>query len=119
MSKDSLRIPDYLAHALQAIQRIRRYTEHMSEAAFLESELTQDAVVRNIEIIGEAANNIRQADPHFIEQHPEVPWKIMRAMRNRISHGYFEIDWGIVWQTAQHDLPLLEKQLHTLLGAQQ
>ena len=114
MSKRQLRIPDYLDHILEAIRRITRYTKGMDEAAFREDERTQDAVIRNIEIIGEATSNICQADERFVEQHPKVPWKVMRAMRNRVAHGYFEIDWEIVWKTITKDLPSLEQQLTEL-----
>ena len=64
MSK-AARVPDYLAHILKAIERIERYREDMSEATFLSSEMAQDAVLRNIEIIGEASNNIRSVDSVF------------------------------------------------------
>ena len=114
MSKGQLRIPDYLEHILEAIRRIRRYTKGMDETTFRVDERTQDAVIRNIEIIGEATSNISHADEHFVEQHSEVPWKLMRAMRNRVAHGYFEIDWEIVWKTITKDLPGLEQQLTEL-----
>ena len=114
MSKGQLRVPDYLEHILEAIRRITRYTKGMDEAAFLKDERTQDAVIRNIEVIGEATNNIQQADKRFVKQHSAVPWKVMRAMRNRVAHGYFEIDWKIVWKTITKDLPDLERQLTEL-----
>lgn len=114
MSKGQLRVPDYLEHILEAIRRIGRYTKGMDEATFKVDERTQDAVIRNIEIIGEATSYISHADKIFVEQHPEVPWKVMRAMRNRVAHGYFEIDWEIVWKTITKDLPSLEQQLTEL-----
>lgn len=114
MNKGQLRIPDYLEHMLEAIRRIHRYTKGMDEATFRVDERTQDAVIRNIEIIGEASSNISHVDERFVEQHPEVPWKVMRAMRNRVAHGYFEIDWEIVWRTITKDLPHLEQQLTEL-----
>ena len=64
MSK-ALRVPDYLGHILKAIERISRYTADMDEVAFLNSELVQDAVIRNIEIVGEASNNIQRVAPEF------------------------------------------------------
>ena len=63
MKKDELRVPDYLAHILQAIERIGTYTEDMNEVGFLENKMVQDAVIRNIEIIGEAAHNIDKHHP--------------------------------------------------------
>lgn len=71
----TLRVPDYLGHILEAIERIERYTEDMSEVAFLDNTMVQDAVIRNIEIIGEASNNIQRVDPEFAEQHNNIPWR--------------------------------------------
>ena len=108
------RLLDYLNHILEAIQRIRTYTEDIVETAFLENTLVQDGVIRNIEVIGEAAKNIEQRYPEFSSKHPEVPWSLVYAMRNRVAHGYFKIDLEIVWRTIQDDLPQLEKQLRPL-----
>ena len=74
MSK-AARVPDYLAHILKAIGRIERYTEDMSEAMFLSSEMAQDAVLRNIEIIGEASHNIRRVDSAFTARTAIFPGK--------------------------------------------
>jgi len=68
-----LRVADYLEHIAQAIERIDRYTEDMDETAFLASELVQDAVIRNIEIIGEASNNIIRTSPVFASKHDDIP----------------------------------------------
>lgn len=114
MSKDQLRVPDYLEHIQAAIERIRRYTHAMSESAFLENEQVQDAVLRNIEIIGEAARNIVRADPDFVSRHSEVPWEEVYLMRNRICHGYFSVDLEIVWHTVQRYLPELGQQIQNL-----
>ena len=114
MSKGSLRILDYLAHILQAIQRIHHYTEQMCEAGFLENPMAQDAVIRNIEIIGEAARNLQRHYPAFAAQHAEVPWEDIYLMRNRVAHGYFSVDLEIVWKTLQTDLPKLEVQIRAL-----
>lgn len=115
MSKNGLRVADYLSHILEAISRIDRYTEDLTEVAFLVNEQVQDAVIRNIEIIGEAARNIEQRHPDFANQHPEVPWSDMYFMRNRVSHGYFAVDLEIVWKTTQIDLPELSKAVTPLL----
>lgn len=114
MSKDKLRVPEYLEHILSAIQRIRRYTQGMTESAFLENEQAQDAVLRNIEIIGEAARNIERSHPEFAAQHSEVPWEDVYLMRNRICHGYFSVDLEIVWMTVQRYIPELEQQIQSL-----
>jgi uncharacterized protein with HEPN domain len=100
----ALRVPDYLSHILQAIERIERHTEDVDEMGFLASELIQDAVVRNIEIVGEAANNIQKVDAAFAATHNEIPWEVMSAMRTRLAHGSDKVDFEIVWKTVQRDL---------------
>ena len=95
----ALRVADYLVHILKAIERIDRYTADMDGLAFLNSELVQDAVIRNIEIIGEASNNIQRVDPAFAAQHDHIPWLVLYTMRNRVSHGYDKVDLEIVWKT--------------------
>ena len=83
----------------------------MDEGGFLYSELVQDAVIRNIEIIGEAANNILRVAPEFAAQHCDVPWQVMYTMRNRVSHCYDKVDLEIVWKTIQSNLPDLHAQI--------
>ena len=115
MSK-SLRVPDYLGHILQAIERIDRYTSEMDEVDFLHNELVQDAVIRNIEIAGEASNNILRVAAEFAAKHDEIPWQVMYTMRNRVSHGYERVDLEIVWKTIQGDLPTLHAQVQEALA---
>lgn len=112
----ALRVPDYIEHILKAIERIDRYTADMDEAGFLGSELVQDAVIRNIEIIGEASNNIQRVAPEFAAQHDDIPWMVMYTMRNRVSHGYDKVDLEIVWKTIQGDLPGLFEQVEAALA---
>lgn len=107
----ALRIPEYLDHILQAIGRIKNYTYDMTEAGFLHDEKTQDAVIRNIEIIGEAARNIERNHADFAAQHADVPWGVAYEMRNALAHGYFKVDFEIVWKTIENDLPGLEQQI--------
>lgn len=109
------RVPDYLAHMLQALERIDRYTQGLDQAAFEADELVQDAVLRNIEIMGEAANNILRAAPDFAAEHSHIPWLVMYTMRNRVSHGYDQVDLEIVWKTLQTDLPRLYAPVRALL----
>ncbi len=116
MSK-TLRVPDYLRHLLQAIERIGRYTAGMDANGFLSSELVQDAVIRNIGIIGEASNNILRVDAKFAAAHDEIPWLVMYTMRNRVSHGYEQVDFEIVWKTIQGDLPTLHAQIQKVLAS--
>jgi uncharacterized protein with HEPN domain len=109
MSRDLQRLVDYLAHILQAIERIDRYCEDLSELEFLQHELVQDAVIRNFEVIGEASNNIEKHYPAYAESHPELPLSSAYQMRNAIAHGYFKVDYELVWRTIQSDLPTLYK----------
>lgn len=116
MTEDAaLRVRDYLDHILQAILRIYRYTEDLTEVAFLEDEKTQDAVIRNIEVIGEAARNVERNYPDYVKAHDEVPWGDVYMMRNRVAHGYFSVDLELVWATIQTDLPELAAQISAML----
>lgn len=83
-----------LEDMLQSAKRIKRYTENIDFKTFMLDEKTIDAVVRNFEVIGEAANRI---DPDFRDKNPEIEWKRLRGFRNRIVHDYFGIDYEIVW----------------------
>lgn len=97
---------------LEAIERINRYTEGIDELAFLQDELIQDAVIRNLEILGEASNNIQKHYPDFATEHPELPLAFAYQMRNAVAHGYFKVDYEIVWKTIQADLPVLYTRVH-------
>jgi uncharacterized protein with HEPN domain len=112
---DALRIPDYLEHILEGIERIARYLAGIDEIAFLNDRKTQDAVVRNFEIIGEAAHKIEIYHTAFATDHPNVPWTVLYAMRNRVAHGYFKVDLEMVWKTIHADLPQLHAQIKQLL----
>ena len=71
---DQLRVKEYLNHILEAIERINRYSNGMDEEEFLQDEKTQDAVIRNFEIIGEASRNIERYHPDFATEHSDIPW---------------------------------------------
>lgn len=114
--RDRQRLRDYLGHILEAIERIDRYTEDLGEMAFLESEMAQDAVIRNFEIIGEASHNIEVHFADFATSHPELPLAFAYQMRNAVAHGYFKVDMEIVWKTVQNDLSGLYTQVQQALG---
>jgi len=114
MTYDQQRLADYLAHITEAIERIESYTEDMNEVAFLDDRLVQDAVIRNLEIIGEASNNIEKHYPDFAASYPELPLSSAYQMRNAIAHGYFKVDFEIVWKTIQRDLPDLYFQIQAV-----
>ncbi|MGF1546409.1 MAG: DUF86 domain-containing protein [Thiotrichales bacterium] len=110
--RDELALRDYLEHIQQAIHRIKRYLQDIDQAGFLANEEKQDAVIRNLEIIGEAAGNIQRHFPHFATKHPDLPLKAAYGTRNALAHGYFKIDLDVVWRTLERDLPELEVQIH-------
>lgn len=115
-ARHAQRVPEYLQHIRDAIDRATHYVAEMDIKAFEQDTRTQDAVIRSIEIIGEAANKVRSADPDFASRHSDIPWDLMYGMRNRIVHDYFEIDLGVVWQTVHRDLPILLRQITSLLN---
>lgn len=114
--RDQQRLVDYLGHILQAIERIERYTEGMGEAAFLDDEMAQDAVIRNFEVIGEASHNIEVNFPEFALAHPELPLAFAYQMRNAVAHGYFKVDLEIVWKTLHNDLAGLYIQVQRAIA---
>ena len=109
------RLADYLAHILEAIERIDTYVSDLDELAFLKSHLVQDAVIRNFEIIGEACNNIEKRYSNFAAEHPELPLSSAYQMRNALAHGYFKVDFEVLWKTIHNDLPLLYDQIKAAL----
>jgi len=115
---EELRIQDYLGHILEAIERINRYVGTIGEDDFLEDEKTQDAVIRNFEIIGEASRNIERYQPDFAREHSEISWGIAYEMRNVLAHGYFMVDMEIVWKTIKNDLPKMAESVLRLVNSQ-
>jgi len=102
----------YIDDILEAVARIRRYLDGKSFDEFCQDELTHDAVLRNITIIGEAARNIPD---EVADRYPDIPWPEMRGMRNAVVHGYAAVDLSIVWDTTQADLPRLVLALQSML----
>lgn len=105
------RYADYLEHMLDAIRLVRSYTEGVSKDDFLEDKKTQQAIILNLLVIGEAATQIANEYPIFVTEHPQLPWKQIRGMRNRMAHGYFEINLDVVWDTVRLSLPELEQKI--------
>ena len=114
MNRKRLRVADFLSHIVEAIERIERYTEELDRDAFLVSGITQDAVIRNLEVIGEAFRNVERVDPDFAAQHPDLPLRAASSMRNLLSHGYFAVDLDIVWTTVKTSLPPMEQQVRRI-----
>ncbi len=101
----------YLLHIRDCIERILAYTRD-GKRKFLSDPKTQDAVVRNIEVIGEAAKNVSKA---FRTRHEAIPWKKMAGMRDKMIHDYFGVNLEIVWQVARRELPSLRKEIEHIL----
>ena len=107
---------DFLKDIMEAIKRIKVYSDKIDYDEFLGDIKTQDAVVRNIEIIGEAVKNI---SPDFKERYENIEWKKIAGMRDKIIHFYFGINWEIVWDVIKNKLPQLEKEIKTSLEKQE
>lgn len=105
------RLPDYLDHIQQAAADARYFVEGLDKDDFLEDKRTQKAVIMSLIIIGEAATKVMDGYAEFTQTHTEVPWRSMRNMRNRMAHGYFDINLDVVWETVQEWLPELLRQL--------
>ena len=105
------RLPDYLDHMQQAAADARSFVEGLAKNDFLTDKRTQQAVIMSLIIIGEAATKVMDGYVEFTQAHADVPWRSMRNMRNRMAHGYFDINLDVVWETVQQWLPELLKQL--------
>lgn len=92
----------------ESIEKIERYIKGMSQKSFQSDEKTSDAVVRNLEIIGEAAGRLPE---DFTDQHSEIEWFKIVGLRNRIVHEYFGVDLEIIWQILIKDIPVFKASL--------
>lgn len=101
----------YLEHILEAISKIEDYTHDISIFDFGKNIMVQDAVIRNIEIIGEATKKISKP---FTQSHQEIPWSEMTGMRDKLIHDYLDVDIDVVWKTVEVDLPLLKEMISKL-----
>lgn len=106
--KSKFEVTVYVGHIQDAIRKIEDYARKTSYEEFLKSEWDQDAVIRNLEIIGEAINNI---DPQVRDLHPSIPWRKIIALRNTLIHAYFGIDLDLVWKIVEKDIPELKKEM--------
>jgi len=100
-------IDDMLLFASKALE----YTEGLDQQAFVTSGLTYDATLRNLELIGEAATHVPQ---DVRAAHPEIPWRMVIATRNRLIHGYLGVDDDTLWSIIREDLPALVPALHAI-----
>lgn len=103
---------EFSSDIIEGIKRIERYIKKMDYQGFLKDTKTQDAVIRNLEIIGEAVKNISNG---LKEKHQEIDWKSIAGMRDKIIHFYFGVNWEIVWDVIQKKLPELKKKLRPII----
>ena len=103
----------YLRHIIESIEQIENYTHDLIESEFMDLKEAQDAVLRRLEIIGEAVKNISS---EFKDRYPNIPWRQMAGMRNALIHEYFEVDLSLVWRTVKDDLPKLKEQIKGLIS---
>ena len=103
-----------LRHIVDAAERIAGYLSGVDRDTFLVNRMLQDAVIRNLEIVGEACVNL---SAEIREAHAGVPWLKASGIRNRLVHGYFDVDLGVVWQTAKDSIPTFADQVRKILSA--
>lgn len=113
MKKSPLSDATRLRHMLDFAQKILHHTQHMTRKTLADDELDLMGIIRLLELIGEAASRV---SPETQVQHPEIDWIGIIGMRNRVIHGYFDIDLNIVWDTITHNIPDLIHHLTKIVG---
>jgi uncharacterized protein with HEPN domain len=113
MKKDAM---VYLQHIMDAINRIEKYLDKVTCEEFLENELVQAAVIREIEIIGEASKRLPE---DFRIKNPNMPWRKMAGMRDKLVHDYMGVDIDAVWDTVDRDIPQLKNKLISVIESEE
>lgn len=103
---------EYLHHILDELVFVERATSGLTQAAFLEDEVLKRAVVRSLEVIGEATKKL---PAKFRAEQPQVNWRAMAGMRDRLIHDYFGVDYIIVWDVLVNHLPILKREVEAFL----
>lgn len=98
----------YIEHILDALDKIAVYTDNVSYGQFTENTMMVDAVLHEMQIIGEAAKRL---SPEFKEKHPTIPWRAITGFRDKVVHDYFDVNVTTVWETIEMDLPQIKKAL--------
>ena len=101
----------FIIHILESIQLIEEYACDVTLQKFRKNRAIQDAIIRRLEIIGEAVINL---DKSFKAKHPEIPWRSMAGMRDILIHEYFDIDLSLTWSVVKRELPLIKKHLQEI-----
>lgn len=100
----------------EALDKIMEYVDGISEAAFEKNTEKQDAVIRRIEVLGEAVKNIPE---HIRQKYPDIPWRSIAGMRDVVIHQYFGVTISLVWKVATSDAPFLREQIEKILQEEQ
>ncbi|MBB3607132.1 DUF86 domain-containing protein [Rhizobium sp. BK602] len=108
------RLIAHLDRMQQAASEVGQFIQGIDRDTFLKDVEKQRAVGMNLMMIGEVATRIMEDYPEFAAEHPDLPWRAMRGMRDRIAHGYFDIDFTSAWETARKSLPELLSQLDSI-----
>jgi uncharacterized protein with HEPN domain len=103
---------EYLRHILAEAEYLLENSAALSKEEFLESETLRRAFVRSLEVIGEAGRKVPEA---FREQCPQIEWRAMVGMRDRLIHGYFGVDYDLVWDVIKHKIPELKREIKEIL----
>lgn len=102
---------ELLGHMREAVVQSLAYVEGWEKADFLADKRTQQAIILNLIVLGEAATKLMDKYPAACDAQPQIEWRAMRGMRNRIAHGYYDIDLDVVWETVSSALPELAERL--------
>jgi len=102
----------YIQHMLECIAKIEEYSNNITKKKFIEASIIQDAIIRQIEIIGEASKLISE---DLKEKNKNIPWKDMVGMRDKLIHNYLGVDLEAVWETVKKDIPVLKKEIRKII----
>ncbi len=95
----------------QSIEKIGEFTRNLTFDQLMDDEKTRDAILRNLQVIGDAAKNLPE---DLTRNHPEIDWSGISGMRDIITHRYFRVDWHLIWKSIQEELPALGAQIQKL-----